>query len=155
MYREDQRIIAEYARRDPLALRDVGIFVQATINNFFERVPDIMQDARENGRNCKYWTPNKRKSYDALGGEARKLFSLVGMWDKGEIDDKTMLAHIVELPGFGIVKAGFWCQLVGGKIGSLDRHNLRKAGMQERTYAKVPTSTEFLNARLTSYIAVC
>lgn len=161
MYARDQKIIAAFARQSPHNLRQVGLFVQATINTHFEQVPQHMADIAAHGRASKFLTTSKRRSFDALTTSATDLHDdLIRNTCGGRKRTDAFLAldvlrSIVELPGFGIVKAGFWVQLVYGDIGCLDRHNLRAAGMDERTFHRIPASAESLTARLESYIAVC
>jgi len=67
---------------------------------------------------------------------------MVARYHKGLEDEEAVLRGIVELPGFGVVKAGFWVQLACGSVGCLDRHNLRRAGLRENTFERIPASAE-------------
>jgi hypothetical protein len=155
MYAKHSEMIRSFARISPWHLRQVGLFVQATINQHFEQVPALMADMAETGRECKYFTANKRRAFDALIGEAQNLFDLVKRHDAGDVATVDVLRAIVELPGFGIVKAGFWVQLALGEVGCLDRHHLRMAGMREGTFTRIPASAEALTTRLSVYVATC
>src|SRR5207245_383212 len=69
VYDPDQKTIAAYARQSPHNLRQVGLFVQATINQHFEVVPQIMESFRLDGRDSKFLSHQKRRSFDALTSE--------------------------------------------------------------------------------------
>lgn len=152
MYTTDQNCIAAFAERSPWHLRQVGLFVQATIQQHFEQVPLVMQDYAVAGRDSKHLSTQKRRAYDALTAEAIGFYDDLATYN-GE--SEYLLRRIVELPGFGIVKAGFLVQLLVGDIGCLDRHSLRAAGMDERGFNRTPASAEALNTRLHVYAQLC
>ena len=61
-------------------------------------------------------------------------------------------------PGFGIVKAAFVAQLVlppSPSGGCLDRHHLRAAGLDTRTFGRVPTNIVHLRQHITAYLDTC
>lgn len=157
MYAEHQPQIATYARRSPQHLFDIGMFVQATITQHFEACKDICASIRAEGTTSKYLSTTKRRAYVALAAQAQDLYDLVLAYDAAPRPDAVLqlFRTLVELPGFGIVKAGFWLQLVLGEAGCMDRHNLRLYGLQEHAFARIPASAEGLTAKLRSYMAVC
>ena len=162
VYTPDQQVISTWALESPRQLFEVGLFIQCTINTHFEQVPGMMAEARQEGRNSKYWNPTKRRAYDALLSESQSLWHDFRWWhtrrqDTGDNADITeaAIARLVDLPGFGIVKAAFMAQLVLGLGGCLDRHNLRKAGLDERIFQRIPSTAEGLHARIKTYVQTC
>lgn len=157
MYATHQPIIAQYARISPRHLFDIGMFVQATINQHFELCQESCASIRHEGIESKYLSKTKQRAYVALAEHAQELYDAVLAYDTAP-SHKALLdlfRRIVELPGFGIVKAGFWLQLVIGEVGCMDRHNLRLYGLQENAFSRVPASAEGLTAKLKAYMAVC
>lgn len=155
MYAEHQPRIAAYARASAHNLMDVGLFVQATINQQFEIVGHVMGSLRADGRDSKFLSAQKKRAIDALAAHGEELYARVLAYDGSEEALLALFRRIVELPGFGIVKAGFWLQLVLGEVGCMDRHNLRHYGLQANAFSRIPASAEGLTAKLRSYRAVC
>jgi hypothetical protein len=160
MYADDQPRIAAYALASPQGLYDTGCFVLATINQHFEYVPGVLRTMREEGKTSKRLSPNTRRGMEALASEAQGLYDDMTSWhrerrtDPHGIAEHTILRY-VQLPGFGIVKAGFMAQLGLGVGGCLDRHNLRQAGLKESAFERIPASAEGLHAKVTTYIQTC
>jgi hypothetical protein len=162
MDHDDQPRMQRCALESPTNLRQVGLFVQWTIKTHFAYVPAMMQEARIMGRDSKYWNATKRRAYDALTSEAETLWQDMGTWHRRLETEPAQapvlaeaLRRMVERPGVGIVKAGFYVQVVLGDGGCVDRHNLRQAGLRETAFERIPASAEGLTAKLHTYIQTC
>jgi hypothetical protein len=153
MFTTDQPAIQRHAEASPQGIVDVITFVLATINRYFYYVPDVLDEHAHAGLDdCKYWKPIDRRGIAYVIAKADYYHSRLPVWRE---DSLTCLRELVEIPGIGIVKAGFICQLLTGKVGCLDRHNLRTMGLNEKTFARVPANTEALTERLRVYMAAC
>ena len=153
MYATHQPLIAHYAASSPQALSDVLIFVQATINQHFYRVPTIVEDIRERGIESRFLNRVKKASLTHIKAHERELHQL--FCTSVGCDADALVKHIVEYPGFGIVKAGFVVQLVVGMSGCLDVHNLRRLGLNKNAFRIDSCSTEALTTRVKLYNSIC
>jgi hypothetical protein len=155
MYSTHQPMIAQYAMQSPQHLFDVGLFVQATINQHLEQCALVMDSLRQDGLDSRFLTATKKRAVVALAAQSQTLYDLVLAYDGSDAALLHLFRTLVELPGFGIVKAGFWLQLVLGDVGCMDRHNLRLYGLQDKTFSHIPASADGLTAKLRTYMALC
>ena len=163
MYSTDWPQISTFALKSPHNLYRVGCFVLATINQHLENVPGVLRIMDE-GSSSKQLSPNTRRGMDALASEAQALYDDMCEWahivrnataqDRAFAAEQTIF-RMVQLPGLGIVKSAFYVQLVLGITGCLDRWNLRRAGLDERLFMRVPASATALRARIATYVATC
>jgi hypothetical protein len=152
MYNPDCLQIADWASKKPENLFRVGLFAQCTINQHLEYVPKMMQKYDRYGFDIRSLGAPKERAVRTLLNEQERLFDVTVYQD---IPLVSRLQAWVEMPGFGIVKAGFVLQLMGYNIGCLDRHNLRLAGLRNKFFTRVPTSATGLTARLNTYLTLC
>jgi hypothetical protein len=64
-----------------------------------------------------------------------------------------MLA-VLAVPGLGIPKAGFVLQLVCGRVGCMDSHNMRKFALSPKDF-RASGSINAVTKRVDAYINVC
>lgn len=150
MYSDHVPLIAEYALAHSSHLFRVGLFVQATISQRLECVPMMVDSFDREGFDTRFFCGWQRIALQTLLDKQEILHR-----DLRYLSTVDAMRTIVELPGFGIVKAGFFCQLLGFDVGCLDRHNLRLAGLQERTFQRIPASAEGLTAKIEIYLDLC
>jgi len=157
MYAEDCPRIADFALKSPQNFFRVGAFVQATISQHFEQVPRLMRGLDRDGLECGGFTRNGKNALAALTSEQERLHAMLPFWRESLDGECCVLRELVQLPGFGIVKAGFFAQLLlpWGDIGCLDRHNLRLYGLAENAFARIPASAEGLDKKIRVYLEVC
>ena len=151
MFKKHQRNIEEFARKNPDNFTQVVLFVSATIQQMFHTVPTIVDDVREYGLDSKHLWGSKKDTWRYTLENKDLLFEAV--FSDMDLEDK--LLSIAEIPGIGLVKAGFVLQLCTGEVGCLDVHNLRRFGLSAQTFkfGKV----KYLTARkkATLYIKTC
>jgi hypothetical protein len=148
MYADDQARIADHAQT-PQGFADVITFVISTINRHFYAVGDVVSDVRLHGiEDNKYLTPLQKKAVRFVRAHAEAFYDIPQRYP----DDIDALRALTELPGIGIVKAGFVLQLVAGRTGCLDRWNMRILGLNEKTFQRVPVSAEALTIKLNLYV---
>lgn len=71
-------------------------------------------------------------------------------------DNATRLAALCEVPGLGIVKAGFVLQLMGYDVACLDTRNIKREGRPPREFrsdGRKGKATKAFRARITHYLA--
>lgn len=151
MYQTDQPRIAAHALT-PEGFADIGTFVIASINQRFYMVGTILEQLCTVGlEDASYLTATQKRGIAYVRTHAESLLESLSRAD-GTV---AALRRLVEIPCIGIVKGGFLLQLVHGKVGCLDRHNLRTLGLDDRAFARVPQTTEALTQRLHTYIDTC
>ena len=151
MFSKHQPNIEEFARQNSDNFAQVVLFVSATIQQMFHTVPAIMDDVREHGLDSKHLWGSKQDTWRYTLENKDLLFEAV--FSDMDLEDK--LLSIAEIPGIGLVKAGFVLQLCTGEVGCLDVHNLRRFGLSAQTFklGKVKYLTARKKASL--YIKTC
>ena len=151
MFSKHQPNIEEFARQNSDNFAQVVLFVSATIQQMFHTVPAIVDDVREYGLDSKHLWGSKQDTWRYTLENKDLLFEAV--FSDMDLEDK--LLSIAEIPGIGLVKAGFVLQLCTGEVGCLDVHNLRRFGLSAQTFklGKVKYLTARKKASL--YIKTC
>ena len=150
MFNAHQPIIARYAQSSPDAMCKVLTFVQCTIGQHIERVPTMMRLLAETG-SCNMLS--KRQAHHIAEYFARRVEIYDALMSADTDIDRMM--YIIMLPGFGIPKAGFVCQLIFGTVGCIDRHNLARYGLDAKAFRSDTTSVARLRERINTYLVVC
>ena len=140
MYQEHATKIQRYAQRNADNLEHVGQFVAFTIHNQFKVAVDQLQDYREGH----YDTLDDAipATHLAIGWlQANKdtlHWHLQDIWNSDYSDaEKTdyMLSYVAsEVPGLGLIKAGFLLQMAYGLSACLDTHNLKRFNIPTRAF---------------------
>ena len=128
------------------------LFVVATIQQQFHTVGAIVKDAEEYGLESKHLWGHKAKSMEYVIENKQMLYDAI--FDPNmDLEDK--LLSVAEVPGIGLVKAGFVLQLCIGEVGCLDVHNLRRFGLDAQTFKM--GKVKYLTARkkATLYLETC
>lgn len=101
-------------------------FVLATIQQQLETVPDIMASFEELEDRSPFAFGSKKRGLKYLRKNVESLY-----WDAMCVmdDDEELLKVFLRVPGLGLVKAGFACQLFAGRVGCLDVHNVKMYGL--------------------------
>ena len=151
MFKKHQPNIEEFARKDPDNFAQVVLFVSATIQQMFHMVPAIVDSVREHGLDSKHLWGSKKDTWIYTLENKEMLFEAV--FSDMDLEDK--LLSLAEIPGIGLVKAGFVLQLCTGEVGCLDVHNLRRFGLSAQTFKL--GKVKYLTARkkATLYIKTC
>lgn len=151
MYQNHQPNIEKFARKNPDNFAQVVLFVSATIQQMFHTVPAIVEDVRERGLDSKHLWGSKKDTWRFTLENKDMLFEAV--FSDMDLEDK--LLSIAEIPGIGLVKAGFVLQLCTGEVGCLDVHNLRRFGLNAQTFKL--GKVKYLTARkkATLYLNTC
>ena len=127
MFYEDQRAIQEYALRGTEECERVVYFVSATIQQHFYTVPEIVRDFIVNGVDAKYAFRNKKNTIRWVQENAHDLWLYANLFEGREVNHA--LHYFTQIPGLGLVKAGFLAQLLTGKGGCIDIHNAKLYGV--------------------------
>jgi hypothetical protein len=128
MYNNHNKLVREYAYLSPSNLERVLAFVSSSIRERTDRLPSYMSEFRHVGAKSSWIWGNKHKTIDYVHKNRKSIHTrMVSIMraKKGSMALDLILLFL-EIPGFGLPKAGFCVQLVAGKAGCLDVHNIKK-----------------------------
>ena len=113
-------IINEYAQRSPENMKAMIACVSLSIRQQWHTIGVQMADWRENGRHSKYIFGNKRATFEYLDEHIEELYQDAVACAQ---NPAALMLVFMRIPGIGMVKAGFCCQLWNGSVGCIDSHN--------------------------------
>lgn len=150
MYAEHQPIISSYALSSPNALARTLSFVILSVRRSLEKVGPLVAQApavqgvpRLQQAGVRYVYQNAVTLLDQLPTLQTKM------------SDAGLLRQFLEIPGLGIPKAGFCMQLIYGKVGCLDSHNIELYGLKPRAFRADGCNTATLAHRCALYVELC
>lgn len=142
-----------YSQASPDGLARAVRFVLATIQQQLETVPRMVTEFESMGSQSRYAWGMKRAGLDWLEIHAETLYK-IAMANRGH--DRELLATFLAVPGLGLVKAGFACQLFNNQVGCIDTHNIKLYGIPlsavKYNYSLKP---ETLIAKQQTYVDLC
>lgn len=124
MFHRDQPIIGAYAQASPDNMAAVYRFVLATIQQPLETVPTILRDFRAEGSASRFAFSSKRVALRWMEDRRNIRTLYKGAMALRDGTDAELLGYFASLPGLGLVKGGFMVQLIFGRVGCLDMHNI-------------------------------
>lgn len=151
----DQKLVSAWAKRDPENFAQVVTFVLLTIQQNIEGVPNALDDVRTLGAKSRHLWGMKREGYRYVNRHAPRILAECDDLARAGLDAYLVLA-LTEIPGLGLVKAGFVAQLVWGRVGCLDTHNLERFDLDRNQFRLTKTlrsETALAKARL--YVSTC
>ena len=133
MYQRDVVLIKDYAMESPYNLHDVVTFTLCTIQAGLSTCQLQISDICVNGAVSKYLWGAKASGYVYARDNAVYLWERVALIAEQGMDDPANVAEAVllfmQVPGLGMVKASFVCQMLGFNVACLDSHNLQRLGL--------------------------
>jgi hypothetical protein len=142
MFAEHQPLIREYAMQSADHTADVGYFVLATIQQQFSVVRESYWDMKDKGLDSKFAWGSKAAGMKRIQATKEGIYK--DMFGHS-LSNGELLLSIASIPGLGLVKAGFYIQLCTGCMGCLDVHNLKRFGLDRKTFL-VPESLSWETA---------
>jgi len=137
MFEQDQARIEEWCR-NPDKLLTVGTMVLVSIRMQWVGVGTQMESVRKLGVNSPCLWGWKRDGYKYLRDNHIHLYGRVKACRSGRIEVHDLLREFLKVPGLGLPKAGFLAQLVVGKAGCLDMHNIERFDLDPKVWAIRP-----------------
>lgn len=114
--------IQKLVEDDPSKVKDVITFASLTIRQPFYTMKKQMTSVKLHGKNSPYLFGFKAKTYEWLQDNADMVKDLPNMIKK--LTDEEALGILTTIPGIGLAKGGFIMQLISGKGGCIDSHNM-------------------------------
>ncbi len=133
MYATDQPIVAKHATT-VAGFVDTLNMVSLSIRNPWHKVGSMLKDVDKNGAGSIYLKNGTKAAFYAY--VTSHAVSLKADCDAlaAAGDTVGLIYRLTQIPGLGIVKAGFVAQLVYGVGGCLDCHNLKRLGLKESAF---------------------
>jgi hypothetical protein len=144
--------IVAFAQRSPDNWARVATFVLLTMRQSFITMARQMTDTDRDGSASKWLYGWKRDSFRAIHESKLALHAESLRFARGEIDLDSLILAYLALPGFGIVKASFLCQMTVADGACLDVHNLDRMGLRLDAFNCSKTLTvATIRARIAAY----
>ncbi len=128
MYDLHNPLVRGFSHKSAKNLELVIAFVFASIRVQTSRLPELMAEYRKKGLKSSWIWGNKIKGLKYVRKHRKDLYvrMMKILKAKKKDCDLDLLMLFLEVPGLGLPKSGFVVQLVAGKAGCMDVHNLRK-----------------------------
>ena len=170
-FREINPAINAYMQSSPENMIDGIMFVVLSVKTPFHTMFKQMQDYREKGMDSKYVWGFKKQTLEYLQEHGRDLYDeLMDLKTRTTFGDKKfkgrevwlerdrkMMLVLTDVPGLGMVKAGFVMQMMFGRVGCIDVHNLRrfyKISEKDITFTKMAKDDTKMQ-KITNYVDIC
>ncbi len=112
----------EFSQACSVNFKRAALFVLATVQQQLETVPVALTDIVENGIGSRFAWGFKSTGVEYLESNFVELY-------RDAINCKQsanqLLDVFLRVPGLGLVKSGFLCQIFAGTVGCIDTHNIK------------------------------
>lgn len=167
MFKDHNPVINEYMQLNPMGMQDGIMFVVLSIKTPFHTMKTQMEDYKRNGLDSKYVWGFKKDTLNYLLEHSGELYDdLMELWltpkkelgGTADTKDAAMMMRLMEVPGLGMVKAGFVMQMMFGRVGCMDVHNTRRFYKVDSKDVQISAgvrkdSTKF--KKLIGYVQLC
>ena len=165
MFKTHNPKINSYAQRNADNMADVILLVSLSIQQRWSQVGSMLSDVRNNKSESIFLWNNKKRAYKYIITHKHFMYgSMLAVINSKNLTDHaksiSLMKIFLKIPGLGLVKAGFVCQLISGLVGCMDVHNIKTYGVDAKSlrYNKnCNTSKGIENNRnkLIKYINLC
>lgn len=159
MYKEDQARIERWCK-NPDKFLSVGTMVLLSIRMQWVGVGTQMASVDKLGSKSPCLWGWKLKGYQYLRDNRKALYSHVRDYRAGRIWLDDLMREFLKVPGLGLAKAGFLCQLLTGHAGCLDMHNVERFNL-DSTVLQIPRRKKLadqlavIDNRIAFYLRLC
>ena len=128
MYHKHNPLVRTFGSKSPKNMEQVIAFVFSSIRVQTSLLPRFMKEWRRKGLKSSWIWGNKRLGLSYVRKHRARLFEEYQsiLRRKSGTCEHDLIMLFLQVPGLGIPKAGFVTQLLTGKSGCLDVHNIRK-----------------------------
>lgn len=157
MYDQHQWRVEYFAARNASNTVDVLMMVLLSIRMQWSGVGMQMESWRERGLSSEFLWGFKRKGALYIHRNRERLFQRSNSARNGEIWVEDLMRELLKVPGLGMVKAGFACQLLIGEVGCLDVHNINRLGLKAsewyvRKYKDIDKQLREVDEKIATYM---
>jgi hypothetical protein len=159
VYKDDQARIERWCK-NPDKLLTVGTMVLLSIRMQWVGVGNQMESVRLYGSKSPCLWGWKRAGFIYLRDNRKRLYAHVRDYRRGRIDIGTLLSEFLKVPGLGLPKAGFMCQLLVGEVGCLDMHNISRFDLKPSVWVirprrKADAQLREIDDKIELYLNLC
>lgn len=129
MYADDQAQIERWCKNPDKFLK-VAAMVLCSIRMQWGGVGSQLEGIEEFGSEAACLWGWKREGYRYVRDFRYELYNEVRKYRRGDTYLNDLMREFLKIPGLGLVKAGFLCQLTTGHSGCLDMHNIARFGLE-------------------------
>lgn len=132
-YQRDAIKIAKFALKNKRNLKRVYVFTSLTIQAGLSTIHPKMLDVDDKGASSSHLWTMKGDGFRYWERHENSLFKrLKAAVKAGDVMDA--MDTLTEVPGLGLAKSGFLCQMLGLDVACLDSHNLARLGLPATSY---------------------
>lgn len=170
MFKSHNPIINEYMQANHEQMSMGIMFVVLSVKTPFHTMKKQMDDYKVNGVNSKYVWGFKRDTHEYLQEHGKDLYNELmdlctrnwhtgtgSHWKNQTERDRRMMLVLTDVPGLGLAKAGFVMQMMFGRVGCIDVHNLKRlrtVSVKDVQFTKMATDkTKY--QKIDNYVGIC
>tara|TARA_R110000803_G_scaffold44909_1_gene94841 strand:+ start:194 stop:811 length:618 start_codon:yes stop_codon:yes gene_type:complete len=161
MYKQHATKVQSYAQRSADNMADVCLMVSLSIQQNWLGVGDMLTDVRVNKIGSRFLWGFKADTYSYIMTHKHKIYGQMKAVINSNKSDKdkavSLMRVFLRVPGLGLPKAGFMCQLCVGLVGCMDVHNIKLYGLNENAL-KLPKSLKNptkITEKIENYVKLC
>lgn len=160
-FKDVNPVINAYMQKSEMHMQDGIMFVVLSIKTPFHTMSKQMQDYRKHGLSSKYVWGFKKQTLEYLLENRADLYKRLMAASRLDVSkgtrDRLMMEMLTQVPGLGLVKAGFVMQMMFGRVGCIDVHNarrFRKVTPKDLTFSPTAKFATRLQ-KIDNYIDIC
>jgi len=160
-FKDVNPVINAYMQKSEMHMQDGIMFVVLSIKTPFHTMSKQMQDYRKHGLSSKYVWGFKKQTLEYLLENRSDLYRRLMAASRIDVSkghrDRMMMEMLTQVPGLGLVKAGFVMQMMFGRVGCIDVHNarrFRKVTPKDLSFSPTAKFTTRLQ-KIDNYIDIC
>jgi hypothetical protein len=161
MYEQHATKVQAYSQRSADNMADTVIMVLLSIKHNWLTVGEMLDDVRKTKQDSRFLWRSKKAGYTYIMTHKHKIHSqmMAVINSHKSRDDKalSLMRIFLRVPGLGLPKAGFVCQLTAGLVGCMDVHNIKMYDLDTRvlTLDKNVKSEAKITAKIQDYVKLC
>ena len=150
--------INKFSQSSPERFKLMIIMVVLSILQPWSQVGNQLYDWRLKGIRSRILWDNKKDAAKYLNRNIDKVYAqaMMALRFRGRNRSIELMKVFLTIPGIGLAKAGFCCQLFAGCVGCIDRHNIRRLRLPPNilTFNKKAAATT-RQKRIEAYVDAC
>ena len=160
MFKNVNPLLNSYAQESHENFQRTCVWTILTIMEQFNGQKRRMQDVDEHGAESKYLWGWKRKSYEYIQAHGKRVYDELMEVEKSALGVRKknimMMGIITEIPGLNLAKAGFVMQLMFGRVGCMDVHNVRRFKIKPADITIMKTNGAVgKDKKIKKYLSLC
>ena len=160
MFTNHNSKINKFALESADNLAKVILMVSLSIQQNWLSVGDQIKDVEQHGINSRFLWGVKKNTYLYTEAHKHKLLgqvrAVLASKKPSAARSLSLMRIFLKIPGLGLAKAGFCCQLITGLVGCMDSHNIKLYGLDTKdlTLPKNTKSPTYAK-KLSAYVDMC